>query len=163
MRSSFASSVGSRSSRSSAEATIKICAKDIVLKPFTFTFEDDTINANSSGKIPDPLRRTKLQAFLSTPTFVQCLTDISHKLASMQAAPDEKRIELIRDIAAVNEHLPARVYIPFVNESARNYAVLHIAALESKIFQTKSRAPVLLCVEVYRPDELAEHLEEEKK
>jgi len=59
----------------------------------------------------------------------------------------------------VNEHLPARVYIPFVNDSARNFAVLHIAALESRIFQTKSRAPVLLCIEVYRPDELSEHVE----
>ena len=61
----------------------------------------------------------------------------------------------------MNEHLPARVYLPFVNDSARNYAVLHITALESRIFQTKSRAPVLLCIEVYRPDELSEHLEEQ--
>ena len=52
----------------------------------------------------------------------------------MQASPQVKRLELIRDLAKVNEHLPARVYIPFVNESARNYAVLHIAALESRIF-----------------------------
>ena len=80
----------------------------------------------------------------------------------MQASPREKRLELIRDLTKVNEHLPARVYIPFVSESARNYAVLHIAALESRIFQTKSRSPCLLCIEVYRPDELSEHLEEER-
>ena len=80
----------------------------------------------------------------------------------MQATPAEKRLELIKDLTEVNEHLPARVYIPFVNDSARNYAVLHIAALESRIFQTKSRAPVLLCIEVYRPDELSEHIEEKK-
>jgi len=77
----------------------------------------------------------------------------------MEASVADKRLELIRDLAQINEHLPARVYIPFVNESVRNYAVLHIAALESKVFQTKSRAPVLLCIEVYRPDELSEHLE----
>ena len=70
---------------------------------------------------------------------------------------------MIRDLAKINEHLPARVYIPFVNDSQRNYAVLHIAATESRIFQTKSRAPVLLCIEVYRPDELSEHLEESQK
>ena len=51
------------------------------------------------------------------------------------------------------------MYLPFVNDSARNHAVLHITALESRIFQTKSRAPVLLCIEVYRPDELSEHME----
>ena len=51
-------------------------------------------------------------------------------------------------------NLPARVYVPFVNDSARNYAVLHIAALESRLFQTKNRVLILLCVEVYRPDEL---------
>ena len=72
----------------------------------------------------------------------------------MQATPQDKRLELIRDLTEVNKNLPARVYIPFVNNSARNYAVLHIAALESRIFQTKSRALLLLCVEVYRPDEL---------
>lgn len=81
----------------------------------------------------------------------------------MQAGPEEKKLELMRDLAVVNEHLPARVYIPFVNDSIRNYAVLHIAALESRIFQTKSRAPVLLCIEAYRPDELQEHFEEVKK
>lgn len=37
----------------------------------------------------------------------------------------------------------------------RNYAVLHIAADESRIFKTKERAPVMLCIEVYRPVELS--------
>ena len=113
----------------------------------------------SLAKISDPLRRAKLQGFLSTPCFITSLTDVSHKLSMMQTSPAEKRLELIRDLTQINEHLPARVYLPFVNDSARNYAVLHITALESRIFQTKSRAPVLLCIEVYRPDELSEHIE----
>lgn len=37
----------------------------------------------------------------------------------------------------------------------RNYAVLHIAAYESRIFRTKERAPVMLCLEVYRPFEIS--------
>jgi hypothetical protein len=37
----------------------------------------------------------------------------------------------------------------------RNYAVLHIATYESKIFRTKERAPVMLCIEVYRPFEVS--------
>lgn len=37
----------------------------------------------------------------------------------------------------------------------RNYAVLHIVAEESRIFKTKERCPLLLCIEVYRPTEIA--------
>jgi hypothetical protein len=51
--------------------------------------------------------------------------------------------------------LPAAVYIPFVNQSMRNYSVLHIVAEESRIFKTKERCPLLLCIEVYRPTEIA--------
>ena len=36
----------------------------------------------------------------------------------------------------------------------RNYAILNICAEEAKIFQTKERAPILLCLEVYRPIEM---------
>lgn len=54
----------------------------------------------------------------------------------------------------MNRKLPAQVYIPFVNKSMRNYAVLHIAVEEAKIFQTKERAPLLLCIEAYRPIEM---------
>lgn len=52
----------------------------------------------------------------------------------MQTSGEEKRLELIRDLTKVNENLPARVYIPFVTSSARNFAVLHIATLESRIY-----------------------------
>lgn len=41
----------------------------------------------------------------------------------------------------------------------RNYAVLHIAVEEAKVFQTKERAPLLLCIEVYRPDELKNEID----
>ena len=37
----------------------------------------------------------------------------------------------------------------------RNYSVLHIIAEESRIFKTKERCPLLLCIEVYRPTEIA--------
>jgi len=36
----------------------------------------------------------------------------------------------------------------------RNYAILHIVVDEAKVFQTKERAPLLLCLEAFRPDEL---------
>ena len=37
----------------------------------------------------------------------------------------------------------------------RNFAVLHIIAEESRIFKTKERCPLLLCIEVYRPTEIS--------
>jgi hypothetical protein len=46
------------------------------------------------------------------------------------------------------------VYIPFVSNSIRNYAVLHIPLSECRVFQTKERAPFMVAVELYRPDEL---------
>ena len=159
VRASFTSTTTSKLSNRGFQGNLTINAKDIVLKAFSFSLQEEDSMITSVTKISDPLRRTKLQGFLSTPSFIQCLTDISNKLSFMQAPGDEKRLELIRDLTKVNEHLPARVYIPFVNESMRNYAVLNIASLESRIFQTKARSPVLLCIEVYRPDELTEHVE----
>ena len=44
--------------------------------------------------------------------------------------------------------------MPFVNDSIRNYAILHIVADEARIFVTKERAPVLLHFEAFRPEEL---------
>mmetsp|Transcript_3466 Transcript_3466/g.4593 ORF Transcript_3466/g.4593 Transcript_3466/m.4593 type:complete len:85 (-) Transcript_3466:1968-2222(-) len=59
------------------------------------------------------------------------------------------------ELMDVNKQLPASVYIPFVNQSMRNYAALHIVAEESRIFKTKERCPLLLCIEVYRPTEIS--------
>lgn len=50
--------------------------------------------------------------------------------------------------------MPAQVYIPFVNKSIRNYAVLNILAEEAKVFITKERAPLMLTFEMYRPTEV---------
>jgi len=32
--------------------------------------------------------------------------------------------------------------------------VLHIPPEEARIFQTKERAPIMLCMEIFRPDEM---------
>ena len=36
----------------------------------------------------------------------------------------------------------------------RNHAVLHICVDECRVWQTKERSPFLICIEVFRPDEL---------
>ncbi len=56
--------------------------------------------------------------------------------------------------------MPAAVYVPFVNSAIRNYAVLHIPVSELKVFQTKERAPFVICIEIYRPDELCAYVEQ---
>jgi hypothetical protein len=78
------------------------------------------------------------------------LTEISLALINV---PDRKAY-LRTELSKLNRALPGTVYIPFVNSSMRNYAVLHIAVEEAKVFQTKERAPLLLCIEVFRPEEL---------
>jgi len=40
--------------------------------------------------------------------------------------------------------------------------VLHIPPSEARVFQTKERAPVLLCIEVFRPDEMVLVLSQKK-
>lgn len=90
-------------------------------------------------------------SYLSTPNFIKRLCEISDGLIGLQ----DKRPYLMEQLLNVNKQLPAAVYIPFVNQSMRNYSVLHIIAEESRIFKTKERCPLLLCIEVYRPTEIA--------
>ena len=71
-------------------------------------------------------------------------------------------VEFARELKKLNHKLPAAVYIPFVNDSVRNYAILHIVADEAKIFQTKERAPVLIHLEAFRPEEMMLTLSPEK-
>ncbi len=66
---------------------------------------------------------------------------------------DPKIISLKADLSKINQKLPAAVYIPFVQESIRNYAVLNIIVSETKVFSTKERAPFYICIEIYRPNE----------
>ena len=62
----------------------------------------------------------------------------------------------------MNQFLPAAVYIPFVGSAIRNYAVLHIPVSEVRVFQTKERSPFVICLEVFRPDELNQYSEAKK-
>lgn len=90
-------------------------------------------------------------AYLSTPFFINRLTQISNELITQ---PNQQQY-LREKLKEVNTQLPGAVYLPFVSCSMRNFAILHIVADESRIFRTKERAPVMLCFEVYRPIELS--------
>lgn len=141
----------------------KITAKDIFLPPF----QDDQTNnrrydlislqVNQTEGIVEETKeyskvpRSVYDGYLSTPNFTKRLCEISDGLIGLE----DKKAFLMPALMKVNEHLPAAVYIPFVNQSMRNYAVLHIVAEESRIFKTKERCPLLLCIEVYRPTEIS--------
>ena len=93
-------------------------------------------------------KRKCLNGFLSTPKFIAALTDISEALIPQT----NRKAYLKEQLLSLNQRLPSSVYIPFVNESTRNYAILHIVTDEAKVFQTKERAPLLLCMEAFRPE-----------
>lgn len=122
----------------------KIEARDIIMKPFILA--RDTYLQNL-------IHQDYIDAYQSTPNFIRRLTDISDEVMTYNT-PQEKKLFLKQALCDVNTRLPAQVYIPFVNKSMRTHAVLHIAVDEAKIFQTKERAPLLLCIEAYRPIEM---------
>ena len=87
--------------------------------------------------------------YLSTPSFVFSLTNLWNIILTAS----NREEALFNGLQKINMHLPAAVYIPFVNASMRNYVVLHINILEAKVFITKERAPFLIWIEVFRPEE----------
>ena len=66
----------------------------------------------------------------------------------------DKHGTLIDGLNNINRNLPASVYIPFLSNKTRNYAILNIVVQEARLFLTKERAPFMICIEVFRPDEL---------
>ena len=132
--------------------TTPLAAKDIILLPFTASINSSKSNDESeSSPMLKRIDERKINAYLSTPKFIKYLTDISELIAT----ETNKKAALKRELRKLNQYLPASVYIPFCQDSLRNYAVLHIPPDEVTIFQTKSRAPFMFTVELYRPDELS--------
>ena len=107
--------------------------------------------AGDGGDDGDGNESYNLQAFKSTPRFIESLTELSVQILNEEC--DKKRA-LINGLNEINKGLPANIYIPFVNNAWRNYAVLNICPNESKLFLTKTRAPYMICLEIYRPEEI---------
>lgn len=135
--------------------TSPLTCKDIILLPFNADVRgiSDTKSDNSESAPLKKVDERKLNAYLSTPRFIKYLTDISEIISKEQ----DKKAALKRELRKLNQHLPASVYIPFCQESIRNYAVLHINPEEVHVFQTKTRCPYMITIEMYRPDEMSMH------
>ena len=69
---------------------------------------------------------------MSTPNFINDLTDISIKILQ-----SENKMEFLQEsLQNINKCLPATVYVPILSKSQRNYMVLNIAEKESRLFIT---------------------------
>jgi hypothetical protein len=116
---------------------VTLCAKDIVLKPFSLSLDSiaDDHNLHMHHQEMNEDKRLRLQMFLSTPKFIKCLTDISLVLSHSKGVPKEEKVHMLKEaLNKINHELPASVYIPFVSNSIRNYAVLHIPLSECRVF-----------------------------
>ena len=112
--------------------------------------EGKKIELHGGNKVGKQGENYALRSFKSTPNFIASLTDVSLKVLESQ----DKAQSLMDGLAEINKNLPSSVYIPFVNKAWRNYCVLNIAETESRLFLTKTKAPFLVCIEVYRPEEI---------
>ncbi len=79
------------------------------------------------------------------------LTDLSEEISNVE----DRTAAVEESIQKLNRSLPCNIYIPFINQSYRNYAVLHVLPKESKVFKTKERCPYLITLELYRPEEMS--------
>ncbi|CAD8062202.1 unnamed protein product [Paramecium sonneborni] len=87
-------------------------------------------------------------AFQSNINFWNDITEICNELSKSNS----KTLYLQSLLNKMNANLPAAVYVPFVKNSIRNYAVLNIVSKESRVFSTKMRSPYSLTLEIYRPE-----------
>lgn len=60
-----------------------------------------------------------MNAYLSTPKFIMCLTDLSLELIEQ---PDRDGF-LQQELKKINRKLPAAVYLPFVNGKYYSYKI----------------------------------------
>ncbi|CAD8156732.1 unnamed protein product [Paramecium pentaurelia] len=97
-------------------------------------------------------------AFQSNINFWNDITTISEELSKHQ----KKTEQLHQFLNKINQNLPAAVYVPFVKNSVRNYAILNIVSKESRVFSTKMRSPYSLTLEIFRPEIEGHHNEQQK-
>ena len=98
-----------------------------------------------------------LTSFLSNTNFFDHLCNICDIL--LNTVESDRKKTLLTEIKKINKILPSNVYIPFVNNSIRNYVIASIPISECHIFKTKTRAPYMIAIECFRLDELNYYLE----
>ena len=92
-----------------------------------------------------------MKAFLSTPRFVE---DLTHICELVLQAPDDKLRFLKSQLRRINDKLPATAYVPILSNGHRHAMALRIVEEESRVFVTNTKAPYLVCIETFLPNEL---------
>lgn len=121
---------------------IKNLLKFNILDPFISIFNRRKLS-NSSD--------INTRSFSSTMNLFDELTELCEKICLIK---DDPLPLLIKEINKLNNYLPSNCYIPFLNESIRNYVICHMPISQLKIFRTKNRAPFMIQFELIRLDEI---------
>lgn len=87
----------------------------------------------------------KTKSFFSTPNFINDLTEISVNILQSQ----DKMKFLHNSLKKINQNLPALCYLPVLSKNQRNYMILKVAEMESRLFITAEKAPFLICIEAF--------------
>ena len=115
---------------------------------------------NNKEKIRRPLFDINFESYHSSLNFIDHLCDICSELTKYNN--DFQKIFLFNKLLEMNKKLPCNVYLPFLQESTRNYIVCHIPLSGVKIFRTKTRCPIMLTFELIRIDEVNKANKEEE-
>ena len=117
--------------------------------------QDNFVNMNKS-----PLD-INFVSYHSTLNFIDHLCDISNELPKHPI--EEQMNYLYEQLLEINKKLPCNVYLPFLEESTRNYLICHIPLDGVRIFRTKTRCPIMLTFELIRIDEINKAIKKEEE
>jgi hypothetical protein len=133
---------------------LKLSYDDLYLEIFNryecITNDENNINTQYVKQID--INDINLSSFLSNINFVDHLCNICEIVRYTSIESQEKT--LLNELRKINKILPSNVYLPFLNDSIRNYVIASIPLSEVKIFRTKNRAPYMITFECFRLDEL---------
>ena len=118
-------------------------------------------NIIGDNKIKKTLLDINFVSYHSTLNFIDHLCDISNELPKHPI--EEQMTFLYEQLLEINKKLPCNVYLPFLEDSTRNYLICHIPLDGVKIFRTKTRCPIMLTFELIRIDEINKGIKKEEE
>ena len=115
--------------------------------------EEENFNDEDNNKnLGNPEKDINFLSYHSTLNFIEHLCDISNDL--VKEPKEGQKLFLYKKLSEINKKLPCNVYLPFLQDSARNYLICHIPIDNVKIFRTKTKCPIMLTFEMVRIDEI---------
>ena len=123
--------------------------------------EKININEDNFVKINKSPIDINFVSYHSTLNFIDHLCDISNELPKHPI--EEQMNYLYEQLLEINKKLPCNVYLPFLEDSTRNYLVCHIPLEGVRIFRTKTRCPIMLTFELIRIDEINKGIKKEEE